>query len=211
MARKYQPRPENPNLKVRRPRNEEMRSREYLTKEEVDELLHAASARGRHKIRDHTLILLIFRHGLRASEAANLRWDAVVLGKDGGTISINRLKGSQSGNHPLQPDEVEALRELKEKYPDSRYLFPNERGEALSRSAIAKTVQRCGELAQFDFKVHPHMLRHACGYYLANGGAGEGKGLDTRLIQEWLGHRNIQHTVAYTRLNPERFKEMSWE
>jgi type 1 fimbriae regulatory protein FimB len=202
MARKYQSRPENPNLKVRRPRNEEMRSREHLTLQEVNELIHAAGARGRHRVRDSVLLLLMFRHGLRASEAANLRWDAVML--ENSTITINRLKGSQGGNHPLQADEVEALRELKAAYPGSRYLFPNERGESLSRDAIAKIVQRCGELAQFDFKVHPHMLRHACGYHLAN------KSTDTRMIQEWLGHRNIQHTVAYTRLNPERFKEMSW-
>ncbi len=137
-----------------------------------------------------------------ASEAGGMRWDAVMLNER--RLVIHRLKGSESGQHPLQLDEVEALKDLREAHPGSQYLFINERGQYLSRAAIAKIVRRCGEAAELPLPVHPHMLRHACGYYLAN------QGLDTRLIQDWLGHRNIEHTVRYTKLNPKRFEEIRW-
>lgn len=202
MARGYQARPANPNLKVRRAANRVYRSREYLTLEEVQQLIEAACQAGRYSVRDRTLLLLMFRHGLRASEAAMLRWDAVMLKER--MITITRLKGSENGLHPLQPDEYEALQALKQAYPASCFLFINERGKVLSRESIAKIVKRAGKLAELPMPVHPHMLRHACGYHLAN------QGLDTRLIQEWLGHRNIQHTVKYTKLNLRRFDEIRW-
>lgn len=200
--RKYVRKPENPKLVVRRGLNSEYRSREYLTIDEVELLLIAADCRGRHKTRDRCLLLLMFRHGLRASEASMLRWDAVMWEES--SIQIQRLKGSESGSHPLQADEVEVLQRLRAEYPTSRYLFVSERGGVLSRMAIHRIVQRCGELAKLPLPVHPHMLRHSCGYYLAN------QGIDTRLIQDWLGHSNIQHTVRYTKLNPARFKEIKW-
>ena len=168
----------------------------------------------RYPARDKALLLIMFRHGLRASEAGGMRWDAVMLNER--RLVIHRLKGFESGQHPLQLDEVEALKDLREAHPGSQYLFIreahpgsqylfiNERGQHLSRAAIAKIVRRCGEAAELPLPVHPHMLRHACGYYLAN------QGLDTRLIQDWLGHRNIEHTVRYTRLNPKRFEEIRW-
>ena len=199
----YQPKPANPNLLIRRGPNSDYRSREYLTPDEVSRLIEVAELRAtRYPARDKALLLIMFRHGLRASEAGGMRWDAVMLNER--RLVIHRLKGSESGQHPLQLDEVEALKDLREAHPGSQYLFINERGQHLSRAAIAKIVRRCGEAAELPLPVHPHMLRHACGYYLAN------QGLDTRLIQDWLGHRNIEHTVRYTKLNPKRFEEIRW-
>jgi type 1 fimbriae regulatory protein FimB len=199
----YQPKPANPKLAVRRGLNSDYRSREYLTPDEVSRLIQVAELRAtRYPERDKALVLIMFRHGLRASEAGGMRWDAVMLNEQ--RLVIHRLKGSESGQHPLQLDEVEALKALRAAYPGSQYLFMSERGQFLSRAAIAKIVRSCGEAAELPLPVHPHMLRHACGYYLAN------QGLDTRLIQDWLGHRNIEHTVRYTKLNPKRFEEIRW-
>lgn len=185
----------------RRP-NLTYRSREHLTPDEVKALLDAASLRGRHPNRDHALILLMFRHGLRAGEAASLRWDAVMLPER--SIAINRLKGSISGLHRLQSDEVEALQVVKEEYPGSYYVFSSERGGPISTDTIAKIVEKAGKLADLPLPVHPHMLRHACGYYLAE------QGIPTRDIQEYLGHRAISNTVRYTAGNPARFDRFLW-
>ena len=184
-----------------RKKNRIYRSREYLTLDEVKRMIDVAQLRGRTPVRDQALLLLMFRHGLRASEAAKLRWDAVMLKER--TIAITRCKKSESGTHPLQADELDMLGRLKG-CGSGQYLFPSQRREYISTSGISKVVQQCGELAELPFKVHPHMLRHACGYHLAN------QGLDTRLIQDWLGHRNIQHTVRFTKLNSERFQVIQW-
>jgi integrase len=178
------------------------RSREYLTPREVQRLLEAAGQRGRHPLRDRTLLLLMFRHGLRVGEACLLKWDAVMLEER--CIAITRLKGSNSGVHRLQPDELEALVLLRERYSGSYALFVNERGARLTTGAISKMMKRSGELADLPLPVHPHMLRHSCGYYLAE------QGLPTRDIQEYLGHKNIQHTVRYTAANPARFDRIVW-
>lgn len=185
-----------------RQRNVIYRSREHLTPAEVQRLIEAASSRGRHRLRDRTLLLIMFRHGLRAGEACLLKWDAIMF--DTQMISIIRLKNSLSSQHRLQPDELEALRSLKATYADSYHLFVNERGDCLSVGAIAKIIKRAGELADLPLPVHPHMLRHSCGYYLAE------QGLPTRDIQEYLGHKNIQHTVKYTAANPARFDRIQW-
>jgi type 1 fimbriae regulatory protein FimB/type 1 fimbriae regulatory protein FimE len=187
---------------VTRLKNADYRSREHLTPDEVKRLLDAASLRGRHPVRDRAIVLLSFRHGLRAGEAARLKWDGVML--DSRAISINRLKGSISGTHPLQEDELELLSDLKVAYPDRFYLFMNERGQHISPAAIAKMIARAGALAELPVKVHPHMLRHSCGYWLAE------QGVPTRDIQEYLGHRNIQNTVRYTAGNPARFNAFRW-
>jgi len=186
-------------------KNSEYRSREYLTLDEVNALLNAveSSPSFRNPARDRALILLSFRHGLRVSEAANLKWDAVDL--KNATIHINRVKTGNPGVHPLQPDEAEALSAVRKAFPDSNYIFQSERGSRISEDAIASVVEKAGKVAVFSFKVHPHQLRHACGYYLAN------KGYDTRMIQAWLGHRSIQSTVIYTQLAPGRFGTIEWD
>lgn len=190
------------NLSPGRPKNNAVRSRSHLTLKEVNELLQAVSSRGRHTERDYALVLLMFRHGLRVSEAIGLRWDAVQF--DDKNISIARAKNGKSGLHPLQDDEIEALQALKGKGHDSRLLFIGERGNELSRHAVGKMLERASELAELPLKAHPHMLRHSCGYHLAN------QGFDTRLIQEWLGHRDIKNTERYTALNMDRFQAISW-
>jgi integrase len=181
-----------------RPKNKDVRSREHLTLEEVEALMKAAGSLGRHQHRDRTLILIMFRHGLRVSEAIDLRWDQVDF--KSGQIHVNRLKNGNPATHYLEGDELRALRRLRRDYPDSSFIFVTERGGPMTRSTVNKLITRAGQEARFDFPAHPHMLRHACGYYLAN------KGIDTRTIQDYLGHVSIMHTVRYTELSPHKFK-----
>lgn len=165
-------------------------------------MIQAAKKTGRHGHRDATLIMLTYRHGLRAQEAIGLRWDQIDF--KGGSIHVTRVKRGKPSTHPLRGPELRALRQLQRDYPDCPYLFVSERGGPISQNSVNKIVARAGQLAGLTFPVHPHMLRHACGYYLAN------KGLDTRAIQAYLGHQNIQHTVRYTELAPNRFKNF-WD
>ncbi len=196
---KKQGHPNNVLRKVpSRPKNRDVRSREYLTREEVDALMSAAGKVGRHQLRDRTLILMTYRHGLRVSEAVDLKWDQIDL--KAGRIHVNRLKNGNPATHYLEGDEMRALRRVRREYPDSPFVFSTERGGPLSRSTVNKLVERAGRLAGISFPVHPHMLRHACGFYLAN------RGVDTRTIQDYLGHKSIQHTVNYTQLTPHKFK-----
>jgi type 1 fimbriae regulatory protein FimB/type 1 fimbriae regulatory protein FimE len=177
--------------------NAEVRSREYLTPTEVDAMIVAAKGAGRHGHRDSTILLLTYRHALRVSELAALRRDRVDL--EQGTLHVNRLKNGTPSVHPLRGPEIRALRKLYRDYPDSPYVFCSERGGPMTAATVRKIVARAGKVAGIGFPTHPHMLRHATGYYLAS------KGHDTRAIQSYLGHRNIQHTCRYTELAPGRF------
>lgn len=179
--------------------NSEVRPREYLTEKEVEKLVATAKRVGRHGLRDSTLILVSYRHGLRVSEAVTLRWDMVELDK--GRLHVKRMKSGVDSVHPLRAPELRALRKLKREYPDSPYLFVGERGGPITDSSARKIIARAGAQAGINFPVHPHMLRHACGFTLAN------RGHDTRAIQAYLGHKNIQHTVRYTELSSERFND----
>jgi integrase len=183
---------------VRRP-NAALRTREYLTPTEVQALLRAAVKRGRYGQRDACLILVGYRHGLRVSELTALRWDQVDL--RAGHLHVRRVKNGVPSTHPLQGDELRALRQLARDWPDQGgFVFGSERGGPISADGVRKMITKTGKEAGLPFAVHPHMLRHACGFALAN------KGHDTRALQLWLGHRNIQHTVRYTELSPARFK-----
>ncbi|MCH9025487.1 MAG: tyrosine-type recombinase/integrase [Proteobacteria bacterium] len=179
--------------------NQEVRSREYLTANEVDRLMMAAKSLGRHAHRDATLILIAYRHGLRVSELVALRWDMVDLKQ--GLLHVSRLKNGVESTHPIRGPELRALRKLLRDYPDTPYLFVTERKGPLTTSTVRKIIARAGEKAKIGLPVHPHMLRHSTGYKLANGGH------DTRAIQHYLGHKNIQHTVRYTELAANRFKD----
>ena len=159
----------------RRIANRDRRSREYLTEREVKILMEAASKMGRHGHRDATLLLLTFRHALRVSELVALRWDQVDLNQ--GLLHVARAKSGTPSTHPLRGPEIRALRRLQREYPETPYVFVTERKGPLTTSAVRKLVARAGELADLQFPVHPHMLRHACGYKLANDGH------DTRAIQ----------------------------
>ena len=181
----------------RRPLNSEVRSREYLTPDEVEALMKAARSVGRHRHRDATLILLGYRHGLRVSELVAVRWDQIDL--SAGRLHVNRLKNGTPSIHPLRGPELRALRRLQREYPKSPYVFTTERKGPIAASTFRKVIGRAGREAELPFPVHPHMLRHACGYKLANDGH------DTRAIQHYLGHRNITHTCRYMELAADRF------
>ncbi len=194
---KASPTPQNGQTPPKRVRNSEVRTREYLTPDEVDALMKAAKTMGRHSHRNETLILLAFRHGLRVSELVALRWDQIELKQ--GVLHVTRNKNGSPSTHPLRGPELRALRRVRRDYPDSPYVFNTDRKGPIAAASVRKIVAKAGELAGLGFPVHPHMLRHACGYKLANDGH------DTRAIQQYLGHKNITHTVRYTELSADRF------
>jgi integrase len=184
-------------MPVRKP-NAKLRTREYLTDAEVESLTEAAKG-NRYGQRDATMILMAYRHGFRVSELVDLRWDQIDFGR--ATLAVRRAKRGTPSTHPIQGDELRALRKLqREQEPKSPFVFTSERGSPFTTAGFARMVERAGVEAGLGFKAHPHMLRHACGFALAN------KGHDTRALQAYLGHRNIQHTVRYTELSPDRFK-----
>jgi integrase len=192
------PRHENRTVLVR-PANADLRQREYLTPDEVDKLIRVARE-GRYGHRDATLILVAYRHGLRAAEICDLEWSQVEWGRSA-TLHVRRVKNGKPGAHPIRGDELRALRELRRRFPDSAFVFATERGGPFTTDAVNRLIKRLGARAGFPFPVHIHMLRHGCGYKLANDGH------DTRAIQDWLGHRSIQHTTRYTELSQMRFKD----
>ena len=145
------------------------------------------------------MILIGYRHALRVSELIALRWDNVDFKT--GLLHVSRLKNGINAVHPLRGPELRALRRLKKDYPATPYVFVSERGGPMTDSNVRKMIKRAGERTGIGFLVHPHMLRHSAGYKLANDGQ------DTRAIQQYMGHRNIQHTVRYTELSPQRFKD----
>jgi type 1 fimbriae regulatory protein FimB/type 1 fimbriae regulatory protein FimE len=173
-----------------------------LTPAEVDQLISAAEQVGRHGHRDATIVLIAYRHALRVSELCALRWDQVDFAQ--GLLHVRRRKNGTPSTHPLHGPELRALRRLQRDYPDCPYVFTGERNGPLTEWTVRKIVARAGEVAGLGFPVHPHMLRHAAGFKLANDGQ------DTRAIQHYLGHRNISHTVRYTEMAADRFKDF-WQ
>ncbi|NET39580.1 MAG: tyrosine-type recombinase/integrase [Cyanothece sp. SIO1E1] len=176
--------------------------RDYLTSHEVNKLMAVAKQRGRHGHRDTTMILMAYRHGLRVSELCALRWDQVDF--KAGVLYVRRLKRGIPSVHPLRGPELRALRQLRRESQPSPYLFVTERGAPMTAAGFRKLLSRISQLCSWPFSVHPHMLRHACGYKLVNDGH------DTRAIQHYLGHRNIQNTVRYTQLSASCFAEF-WQ
>ena len=176
------------------------RLRDYLTRAEVGALLRAAKAGRRHAVRNHAMILLAHRHGFRASELVELRVSDVDLAA--ATIHCRRRKGSNSSVHPMKRDEIAAVGRVLAKCEvrGTDYLFASERGDRLTRNGFWRIVSEAGKRAELPMSVYTHQLRHACGYYLAN------RGCDLRLIQDYLGHKQIQNTVRYTTLSAERFR-----
>jgi type 1 fimbriae regulatory protein FimB/type 1 fimbriae regulatory protein FimE len=183
--------------------NKEYRSREHLTEAEVDQVL-AALKRNRHGHRDWLLGLMVYRHGLRASEVCDLRWDDLDLPKR--QVLVRRLKGSSDSTHYLERDEVNGLRLLHRQQQTNgnaqAFVFVNERGEPFQRMGIARMIERAGVAAKLAFPIHAHMLRHSAGYALAQ------RGMDTRRLQHFLGHVSITNTVKYTAMSPEPFKDI---
>lgn len=172
------------------------RAQDFLDPSEIARFLDAAKS-GRNPVRDHLLFLMMYRHGLRCSEAADLRIEDISL--DRATVWIRRLKGSNSGMHPIAGDELRAIRRCLSTRTDALpWLFISERRGQLTRFAINYLVSETAARANLA-AVHPHMLRHSCGYALAD------MDVPLRVIQEWLGHRSIEMTVRYTRIAQRRF------
>ncbi len=183
-----------------RKKNQDLRPREYLTAAEVEQLVVAAKKIGRHGLRDSTMIYMAYRHALRAKELVRLKWSQVDL--QSSTLHVQRLKNGINTVHPISINAMRSLRQIKKKYTANHFVFVSERQTPMTVSNFRKMVIRAGREASLSLSVHPHMLRHATGYKLANDGH------DTRTIQVYMGHRNIQHTTIYTDLCPNRFHNL---
>jgi type 1 fimbriae regulatory protein FimB len=191
----------NPIKPPKTARTRDHRTREYLTPEEIDKLLAAAKdGATRNPERDHCLLGMMFRHGLRVSEAIGLRLTDIDL--EQATFHVHRLKESASGAHPIyQPDRKALLAWLKARKamkPQNDFLFISERRSQLK--SVWEIVRLVAAAAGLDhLRVHPHSLRHSCGYVLIN------RDVDVRRVQSFLGHRSIQTTVRYTHLASNGF------
>ena len=177
--------------------NRELRTREQALDFGRRQMIEAAKA-NRQGHRDATMILLAFRHGLRASEVIDLRWDQVDFNQ--AVLHVRRVKNGTPATHPLTGRQLRALRKLQRESGGSPFVFVSERAAPFSVSGFRRMIERAAEAAKLGIKAHPHMLRHACGYALAN------QGTDTRTLQAYLGHRNISNTVRYTELASNRFR-----
>jgi integrase len=190
------PTTENRTVPLRRP-NSELRTREHLTLAEVEKLIETAK-HNRQGARDALMVLFAFRHGLRAGEVTDLRWEQIDF--PNAALHVRRIKNGSPATHPLTGRELRALRQHQRTSPRSPFVFVSERGAPLNAAGFSRMVERAGATANLGIKVHAHMLRHACGFALAN------SGVDTRALQAYLGHRNIQNTTRYTALAEGRFK-----
>jgi integrase len=180
-------------------RRKDTRPRKHLEPAEVAALLKAARKSGRYQIRDEAAVLLAYRHGLRATELVSLQWSQVDL--RGATLTVNRAKGGFVTQHPLRSVELRLLGKLRKEEPEAKYVLMSERGTPWSTSNWRKVLQRLAAVAKLPISVNPHALRHACGFALA------GKGVDTRALSHYLGHRSLQSSERYTAQSAARFQD----
>ena len=167
------------------------------TEGEIATLLDTA-CNSRNPTRDRLLILMAFRHALRVTELVDIRWQQI----DTATIHIRRAKNGAPGIHGLQGDELRLLRALRREHPHADFVFLSERKAPLSVDGAQKLIERLGVAAELPFPIHAHMLRHAAGYALAS------RGIDTRTLQAFMGHRSIANTVVYTALADKRIRNI---
>ena len=171
--------------------------RKYLTQTEVEKMIRAVPD-DPQRLRNQALILIMYIHALRAAEASRLKWAAMDL--ENGTVHVSRVKRGTPTTHYLTERELRLLKRLKSSQEPAAHVFRSRKGGPITTRTIHRIIEEAGALAKLDVKAHPHMLRHGAGYHLANNGT------DTRSLQDYMGHRTIQHTVRYTSMAPERFK-----
>ena len=167
--------------------------REYLTEDEVERIVKQAASE-----RDRLMILMAYRHGLRVSELISMTWRQLDL--DAGRLEVRRAKGGEDGQHPISGREIRGLRKLRRQQPiGARYVFVTDRtGAPMTRNGFYKLLEKAAAAAGLD-DVHPHLLRHGCGFKLVN------NGMDTLALAAYLGHANVQNTKRYARMNATRF------
>lgn len=187
---------------VRTTSNKDVRTREYLTSDEVEMIRKVIRKTSRNADRDEAIVLVMFRHALRVSEAVNLKWNQVDI--KNAMLHVNRSKGGLSSTHPIAGDELRLLKKLERSSKKGKQIFISERGVPFTCQGVYRMIKRAGEKSGINFPVHPHMLRHGTGFYLAN------KGYDTRMIQLYMGHSNINNTAIYTQLASGRFEGINW-
>lgn len=183
------------------------RPKNFLSPSEIAKFLEASRKRGRYSVRDYLMVLMAYRHGLRVGELVRFRLDDMDI--EAGRVFVRRQKGSMSTSHPMAGDEIRAARawlRLRSSFAHkaSNFLFVSERGDSMIRQSFSYLCREIGKRMKPPMHVHPHMLRHSCGYALAN------MGKDTRLIQDYLGHKEIKNTEIYTRTTAKRFEKL-WE
>jgi len=182
--------------------NKTYREREHLTEKEINNVTETAQTIGRHGLRDSTMVLMCYRHGLRLSELLNLKWDQINFELN--LLEVVRINNSMNSTHPLYSAEVQALAQIKKKYKETQFVFVTERKKPLSPSTFRKIIARAGKKALLDMPIHPHMLRHSAGFKLANDGH------NIVAIQHYLGHKNISHTVQYFQFDKSDFRKF-WD
>jgi type 1 fimbriae regulatory protein FimB/type 1 fimbriae regulatory protein FimE len=186
------PNAENGTKPPRRRTNAELRAREHLSKAEVDELIKAAR-RNRHGKRDAAAIWIAFNHGLRVGELADLRWGDVRWAER--KIMVRRLKGSRSGEHILTERDMRMLGPLR-----AKGQRPSDMVFGISAVGFRKMLARLElppELA--ELKIHPHQLRHACGYDMVGRA-------DLQARAAFMGHVRLENTVRYSHLDANQFE-----
>lgn len=183
----------------RKPTQKERGCPKFLTENQVNHLIQVAQNNGAKRVRKRNtlLLMMLFRHGLRRNEARYLRWDQINI--EDSQLHVTRLKNGKMSVHPIHERELRMIKSHRKDCKSKKYVFCTFQGNLLSETAIRLILNMVGSYSNITYRIHPHMFRHACGYYLAN------KGIDTRAIQEYLGHRDITKTVIYTEMAPHRF------
>ena len=172
---------------------------QFLTQPELRRLLEVARARSK---RDYAMFLIAYRHGLRASEIGMLQRSD--FDEKQYRLRITRKKHSLAGVHPLQPDEVKALKAyLRTRNADTPALFLSNRNQPIHRSMLDVLMKKTyGEPAGIpEHKRHFHVLKHSIATHLLDAGA------DLRFVQDWIGHASIKTTVIYAQLTNRRRDE----